>query len=125
MNYYPDIAYVLVPSTLELTLPILRAHAQRVLAPPFTVHENPRRGGELTIRGPQRSASLRTKKIDQHTRRWLRERGHGLAPVADAPAGFRWTLLEILSGPNHDLDYKPSYDAARGVALAWPGAREV
>ncbi len=124
MNYYPDIAYVLVPSTLELTFPRLLAHAQRVLNPPFTAELNKHRAGELAIRGPRRSAYIRTKKIGQHMRKWLRERGHALEPIADAPADFRWTLLEILSGPNHDLDYKPSYEAARGVALAWPGARK-
>lgn len=125
MNYHPDISYVLVPSTLELTLPRLLAHAERVLRPPFKARERQYRSGELASCGPERNAYIRTKKIEKHMRRWLRERGHDLEPLADAPPSFRWTLLEILSGPSHNLDYKPSYNAARGVALAWLDARKV
>lgn len=125
MNYYPDIAYVLIPTTAKITIERLLEHAGRALAPPFTAAEQPHRRGELMIKGPRGGASLRVKKIDKHLRAWLASRGHALARLPDAPRSFRWTLIEIVSGPNHDLDYRPSYAAARGLALAWPGARAV
>ncbi|EDM77626.1 hypothetical protein PPSIR1_03038 [Plesiocystis pacifica SIR-1] len=107
MNYYPDMRFFVVPHDEPLTYAALEPHLREAVGAEFRVGMS-RHTGELRVFDDANGASVRLAG----------------PPSGEARRGKYWTYAVVSSGPNHDLDYLPSYEALCDAMASWPDVVE-